>query len=112
MRFNFEDRVDECNKGHQIIMFYSFPEHEMQEIFALKYTIPVTNFEEEYIGNGWGVWDPEREFDVDQGINFKSPTCVSFLIFLKCYFRLSEDLRIGTTQSVQHIRSSQSSHKQ
>ena len=76
MKFDFESKQEECAKAHSIIIFFSFPEHEMHEIFALKYTFPVANYEVEYIENGWGIWDPEREFEKDQGIDFTSPTCV------------------------------------
>lgn len=49
----------------------------MNDIFAFKNTFPTTNFKQENIENGWEVWNAEREFGVDQGINFSSPTCVN-----------------------------------
>ena len=79
MIFDFEGRVDECSNTHYRINFFTFPEHDMQDIFAFKYTFSATTdiaLEKELIEYGWGIWDPEREFDIDQGINFSHPTCV------------------------------------
>ncbi len=77
MKFDFEGRVDDCTNTHHRINFFAFPEHQMHDIFAFQYSFPVVNFEQEYLENGWGLWNPDREFDVDQGINFDSPSCVS-----------------------------------
>jgi len=41
MKFDFESRVDECNNAHLRINFFSFPESEMQDIFAFKFTLPL-----------------------------------------------------------------------
>jgi hypothetical protein len=82
MKFDFQSRVDECNQTLDRIHFMAFPEGtDIHEIFAFKFTFPVVNFEREHIENGWGIWDAEREFNLDQGINFDSPTCVIIINF-------------------------------
>lgn len=65
--FDFENRVDECSNAHYRINYFTFPEHEMQDIFAFKYTFPFNsaNIEQELVENGWGIWDPEREFNIE-----------------------------------------------
>ena len=79
MKFDFESRNDECNNAHYRINLYAFPENEMQDIFAFKFTLPLPEsvMEKELYEDGWNIWDPIKEFDVDQQINFKSPNCVS-----------------------------------
>ena len=90
MVFDFEGRVEECSNTHYRINFFTFPEHEMQDIFAFKYTFSASenNLEKELIEDGWGIWDPEREFDVDQGINFNHPNCVTLDPFLILFIEL------------------------
>ncbi len=68
MKFDFDSRYDECTNAHFRINFFAFPENEMQDIFAFKFTLPLpfSDIERELYEDGWNVWDPIREFDVDQ----------------------------------------------
>jgi hypothetical protein len=82
MKFDFESRNDECTKAYNRIKAYAFPENEMQDIFAFKFTLPLPEsvIEKQLYEDGWNVWDPIKEFEVDQQINFKNPNC-NFRIF-------------------------------
>jgi len=104
--FDFDSKILDCENTHFRINFYTFPEHEMQEIFAFKYTFSDTkNLEKDLIEDGWGVYDAEREYSVDQGIEFTSPTCVSTTI-LNNYFRNSVAMKTetGSRKIRQHAR--------
>ena len=83
MKFDFESRYDECTNAHFRIDFYAFPQNEMQDIFAFKFTLPLPEsvMEKELYEDGWNIWDPIKEFDVDQQINFKNPNCVRKIIY-------------------------------
>lgn len=75
--FDFEQRVIECENTHTRINFFTFPEHEMQDIFAFKYTFSDSNnLEKELMQDGWEIWNPEQEFGTNQGIEFTSQDCV------------------------------------
>ena len=65
IKFDFENRADDCENAHKRIHYYAFPENEIHDIFAFHYSFPVANFEQEYLENGWGIWDSEREFNID-----------------------------------------------
>jgi hypothetical protein len=93
--FDFDSKISDCENTHFRINFYTFPEHEMQEIFAFKYSFSDTkNLEKDLIEDGWGVYDPEREYSVDQGIEFTSPTCVSTIFIM--IFRNSVAMKTET----------------
>jgi hypothetical protein len=68
MKFDFESRYDECTNAHYRINLYAYPENEMQDIFAFKFTLPLPEsvIEKELYEDGWNIWDPIKEFDVDQ----------------------------------------------
>lgn len=83
MRFDFEGRLEDCQNSFQRVQLFAFPENEMQDIFAFQYSFPVaSNVEQEYLENGWNLWDAEREFKIDQGLDFDSPTCVRIFFYI------------------------------
>ena len=67
MKFDFDTRYDECTNACYRISFFSFPENEMQDLFAYKFTLPLPDAdrERELYEDGWNIWDPMREFDFD-----------------------------------------------
>ena len=41
MKFDFDNRYEDCTNAHNRIQVIAFPENEMQDIFALKFTLPL-----------------------------------------------------------------------
>jgi hypothetical protein len=102
--FDFEQRVVECENTHMRINFFTFPEHEMQDIFAFKYTFSESNnLEKELMQDGWEVWNPEREFDICQGIDLASPNCVSSLHFILYRNSVAMIIKTGLRKRTPHV---------
>ena len=65
LRLDFEHNVDDCTNTHSRLFLLAFPEHPMGQSFAFQFSFPAQNVQKEYVENGWGIWNPDREFLTD-----------------------------------------------